>query len=199
MRKFYLFFLCFALVSTGYFSFSVQSNDFLREGNSVGVYSPEFNILPVSYHTVHFAVCCPDQPVAFQKCVFDVSLFSTFKCNFSEPGVYASMRYPVSRCFPEIKSGMYLAHQADALPFFVSKERFRVGDFYTDRIFTVKHESGINSMLMNWTVSLFEGMLEIYSEKGSTIEVLAFELRGEQPANIVHSNDPNASGYRMAA
>jgi hypothetical protein len=195
MRKFYLLFLYFSLVLAGFLSFSVQSNDFSGEDNCPGVSAPS-GILSFSYHAVHNAVCCSGQPVAFQQCVNDASLLCKFKCNFYEPGVDASMRYPVSQFFPQLKSGISSAFQADALPFFISEEWFKVGDFYTGRIFTDKHETGLNNKLMNWTVSLFEGMLEIYFEKASLSDNLAFESRGKQPANIVHINDPNASAFQ---
>lgn len=194
MRKFYLLFLYFALVLTGFLSFSVQSNYFSGVEFCSGAIAFSGNDT-YPYHAEHTAVCCSGQPVAFQQCVIDASLFNTFKCKFYEPGVDASMRYPVSQFFPQLQSGISSAFQVDLLPFFMSEEKFKVGDSYTDRIFTDKHESGLNNKLMNWTVSLFEGILEFYFEKGSLSDMLAFELHGKQPANIVHLYDPNASTF----
>ncbi|NOU46314.1 MAG: hypothetical protein HOO86_04540 [Bacteroidales bacterium] len=119
--------------------------------------------------------------------------------KFSETGNPTGLQSYSFHCLADLKTSRIPTGMSFSEPIIYNWVKQKVITMHHGEAYAFVPKTNLNNTLINWSVYQSVDELKHYFEKGRFLNILPFELRGKQPANISYASIPNAPAVLVAA
>jgi hypothetical protein len=199
MKNNYFFLLCLTLVSSISFTVSVYSLNLTGAEICKDAFIAPYLRSSDSYPTKHHALVCINPRVELHHYTLGANLITMLFSKFSETGNPTGLQSYSFHCLADFKTSRITTGMSFSEPIVCNWVKQKVITMHQGEAYAFVPKTNLNNTLINWSVYQSDGELKHYFEKGRILNILPFELRGKQPANIMYASVPTAPAYLVAA